>query len=154
MNVNELLNMIEEALEDGRKVPFTDSQRIVDAEAVRDVIDEIRRTLPDELRQAKAIVNDRGSIIEQAQAEAEAIVRKAEERAQVLVSEQQITKAAQAKAGEILAAAQSEARQMRTSITEFCDGKLKTIEEQLVHAAGDMKTLRMNLRQKPGAPNA
>ena len=49
-NVNELLNMIDEALEEGRKVPFMESQRIVDIEAVHEILDEIRRALPDEIR--------------------------------------------------------------------------------------------------------
>ena len=117
-NVNELLNMIDEAMEEGRKVPFMESQRIVDIEAVHEILDEIRRALPDEIRQAKNIVNDRSSII--------------------------------AKATEILSAAQSEARQMRNSITDFCDGKLKHLEEELAHTAADMKTLRGSLRQKNG----
>ena len=149
-NVNELLNMIDEAMEEGRKVPFMESQRIVDIEAVHEILDEIRRALPDEIRQAKNIVNDRSSIIAKAKEEAEVIIRRAEERAQVLVSEEQITRAAQAKATEILSAAQSEARQMRNSITDFCDGKLKHLEEELAHPAADMKTLRGSLRQKNG----
>lgn len=148
-NVNDLLNMIEEAMEEGRKVPFMDSQRIVDIEAVREILDEIRKALPEELKQATAIVKDRSTIMAQANKKAEMIIQKAEEQARVLVGQQQITKAAQAKAAEILSSAQTEARQMRSSITEFCDNKLKKLETELAQATDDMKTLRNSLRNTP-----
>lgn len=148
-NVTDLLNMIEEAMEEGRKVPFMESQRIVDIEAVQEILDEIRKALPEELKQATAIVKDRSAIIAQANKKAELIIQKAEERARILVGEQQITKIAQAKAAEILSAAQTEARQMRSSITDFCDAKLKHLEEELSQATDNMKTLRTNLKQPP-----
>ena len=75
-NVNDLLNMIEEAMEEGRKVPFMDSQRIVDIEAVREILDEIRKALPEELKQATAIVKDRSTIMAQANKKAEMIIQK------------------------------------------------------------------------------
>ena len=57
------------------------------------------QNLPVELRQAQSIVSDRAQLIESANAQAQAIVKKAEERARVLVSEAEIVKAAQQRAG-------------------------------------------------------
>ena len=74
-------------------------QKIVDVEQIRDYLDEIRANLPGELRQAQQIVNDRAQIVETANAQAQAIVKKAEERARILVSEAEIVKAAQQRAG-------------------------------------------------------
>ena len=67
---------LEEAMEEGRKVPFMDSQRIVDIEAVREILDEIRKALPEELKQATAIVKDRSTIMAQANKKAEMIIQK------------------------------------------------------------------------------
>ena len=147
-NVNDLLNMIDEAMDEGRKVPFMDSQRIVDIEAVHEILDEIRKVLPEELKQATVIVKDRATIISQANKKAEQIMQNAEERARVLVGEQQITKAAQAKAAEILSSAQSEARQMRSTINEYCESRLKKLEDDLAQTSAAMKTLRESLKQK------
>ena len=110
MNVNELLDTIEDALEEGANVPLSGGKKIVDVEQIRDYLDEIRANLPGELRQAQQIVNDRAQIVETANAQAQAIVKKAEERARILVSEAEIVKAAQQRAGEITTAAQNEAR--------------------------------------------
>ena len=110
MNVNELLDTIEDTLEESAGMPLSGGKRIVDVEQIRDYLDEIRQNLPVELRQAQSIVSDRAQLIESANAQAQAIVKKAEERARVLVSEAEIVKAAQQRAGEIVSAAQTEAR--------------------------------------------
>lgn len=53
MNVEELLEMMEETLEAGTIVPFSSSKRMVDVDRMRDIIDEVRNNLPDEIRESK-----------------------------------------------------------------------------------------------------
>lgn len=133
-----------------RKVPgcrFPGGKRIVDVGQIRDYLDEVRVNLPVELRQAQSIVSDRGQLIDSANAQAQAIIRKAEDRARVLVSEAEIVKAAQQRASEILSAAQSEARALRQSTTDYCDNMLKTTEETMSENAAQVRSLRANLRQ-------
>ena len=108
MNVNELLDTIEDTLEESTSMPLSGGKRLVDVEKVRDYLDDIRANLPGELRQAQQIVNDRAQIVDTANAQAQAIVKKAEERARILVSDAEIVKAAQQRAAEITAAAQSD----------------------------------------------
>ena len=139
MNVNELLDTIEDALEEGANVPLSGGKKIVDVEQIRDYLDEIRANLPGELRQAQQIVNDRAQIVETANAQAQAIVKKAEERARILVSEAEIVKAAQQRAGEITTAAQNEARTLRQTVTDYCDNMLKNTEETMVENAAQGK---------------
>lgn len=147
MNVNELLDTIEDALEESAGMPLSGGKRIVDVGQIRDYLDEVRVNLPVELRQAQSIVSDRGQLIDSANAQAQAIIRKAEDRARVLVSEAEIVKAAQQRASEILSAAQSEARALRQSTTDYCDNMLKTTEETMAENAAQVRSLRANLRQ-------
>ena len=144
MNVNELLDTIEDTLEESTSMPLSGGKRLVDVEKVRDYLDDIRANLPGELRQAQQIVNDRAQIVETANAQAQAIVKKAEERARILVSEAEIVKAAQQRAGEITTAAQNEARTLRQTVT---DNMLKNTEETMVENAAQVKNVRANLRQ-------
>ena len=144
---NELLDTIEDALEEGANVPLSGGKKIVDVDQIRDYLDEIRANLPGELRQAQQIVNDRAQIVETANAQAQAIVKKAEERARILVSEAEIVKAAQQRAGEITTAAQNEARTLRQTVTDYCDNMLKNTEETMVENAAQVKNVRANLRQ-------
>ena len=147
MNVNELLDTIEDTLEESTSMPLSGGKRLVDVERIRDYLDEIRANLPGELRQAQQIVNDRAQIVDTANAQAQAIVRKAEERARILVSDAEIVKAAQQRAAEITAAAQSESRTLRQTVTDYCDNMLKTTEEAMVENAAQVKNVRANLRQ-------
>ena len=147
MNVNELLDTIEDTLEESTSMPLSGGKRLVDVEKVRAYLDDIRANLPGELRQAQQIVNDRAQIVDTANAQAQAIVKKAEERARILVSDAEIVKAAQQRAAEITAAAQSESRTLRQTVTDYCDNMLKTTEEAMVENAAQVKNVRANLRQ-------
>ena len=147
MNIDELLDLMEETLEDATGLPFAGGKRVVDIDKLQDIIDEVRLNLPTEVRQARAIVNDRADIVADTKREAEALVRKAEERARILVGEQEIVKAAQQRAAEIVGGAQTQAREMRTTVTEYCENMLRVTEEQLARNAAEVKTVRANLRQ-------
>ena len=147
MNVNELLGTIEDALEESASVPLSGGKRIVDVEQIRDYLDEVRAALPGELRQAQQIVNDRAQIVDSANAQAQAIVKKAEERARILVSDAEIVKAAQQRASEITSAAQTEARTLRQTVTDYCENMLRTTEDTMVENAAQVKNIRASLRQ-------
>ena len=141
MNVNELLDTIEDTLEESAGMPLSGGKRIVDVEQIRDYLDEIRQNLPVELRQAQSIVSDRAQLIDSANAQAQAIVKKAEDRARILVSE-----------AEIVSAAQTEARTVRQTVTDYCDNMLKTTEETMAENAAQVRNVRANLRQTPRKP--
>ena len=132
MNIDELLDVMDETLEEAVNLPFTGGKRMVDVEKVRDIIDDIRLNMPAEIRQAKAIVQDRADIEESATKEAEAIVKRAEDRARAMVAQEAIVKAAQQKATEILTSAEN---------------MLRHTEEQLAKSMTEVKTVRSTLRQ-------
>ena len=146
MNVEELLDLMEETLEEGTSVPFAATKRVVDVERCRDIIDEVRNNLPDELRDSKKIAWDREQIVRTAQQEADNIIKQAEERARVLVSDQEITKRAQKAAVEIVNAAQNQAKELNRASATYCESILKNSEEVLARSVADIKNTRMNLR--------
>ena len=119
MNVNELLDTIEDTLEESAGMPLSGGKRIVDVEQIRDYLDEIRQNLPVELRQAQSIVSDRAQLIESANAQAQAIVKKAEERARVLVSEAEIVEASQPRRRRRLVARRQTRPAISTSVTDL-----------------------------------
>lgn len=92
MNIDEILDVIDELLDRAWSLPLSGGRCVVDADKVRDLIDDIRLNIPGEIKQAKAIVSDRAEIIDGAKKEAEQIVRKAEDRARALIAQQEVTK--------------------------------------------------------------
>ena len=93
MEIFTLLDTLEDILDRSKHVPFTE-KGIVDKEEILEIIQEIRLKLPDELKQAKWIKEERGRILQEAEKEADAIVREAENRIISMIDEHEITRKA------------------------------------------------------------
>ena len=97
----------------------------MDGEEVKQILDEIREALPQESRQARAIVADRNQIIADARKEAEDIVRRAEERAKTMINHDEIVKQAQAQANEIITQANAKSRERLRVTNEYVDNLMR-----------------------------
>lgn len=146
MNIEEILDLIDEMLDRAWNLPLTGGRCVVDADRVRDMIDEIRLSLPGEIKQAKGIVADRSEIISVARREADTIVQRAEDHAKALVAREEIVKQSQARAAEIMQQAQMKAREMRSAAQDYSENVLRQTEETLTRSLGDVKGTRQALR--------
>ena len=146
MNMDDLIEQLDEVLDSGFKMPG--KRVVVDVEKVRAIVDDMRMTMPTEIKQAKGIVADRADIINNAKREADGIIRTAEERAKAMVAQEEITKLAQAKAGEVLAAAQKKSRDMRKAAQDFVDDLMLRSDEMLTANLNEIKKTRAALRQQ------
>lgn len=146
MNIDDVLDVLDELLDKSWSLPLSGGRCVVDADKVRDLIDDIRINLPSEIKQAQAIVADRAEIMNSAKREAEAVIRKAEERAKSLVSNEEIARAAQTKSADILTQTQIKSREMRAAAQEFSDNILRTTEEVMTKSLTELKATRQALR--------
>ncbi len=146
MTIDEILDLIDETLEDTMAVPLS-KKRMVDIDLMHEYIDDIRLNMPAEIRQARAIVNDRKDIVEVAKKEAEDIIRAAEKKAAELVNQEQVVKDASSRAAEILHTANVKARDMKNSTENYCDKILKDLEEQMAKSSAELRTIRVTLRK-------
>ena len=145
--VETMLENLEEVLEEGMAVPLSGGKRMVDVDAARDIIDDIRINMPQEILQAKAIVQDRAQILAKAKKEAEEMVRAAEERARKLLDREEIVRQAEEKAKTITSEANQQASQLRATVTKYCDNMLATTQERLQKSFNEMKIVRDNLKK-------
>ena len=148
MNIDDALLAMDELLDKSMQVPFSGKKGLVDVEALRELIDDIRLNMPTEITQAKNLVNDRKVIISDARQEADRIIRKAEERATKLVSQQEITRQATEKANQILMNAQTKYTELCTSTNEYVDSMLTRVEELLTKDIADVKKARNALKRR------
>ncbi|MEG2929944.1 MAG: ATPase [Oscillospiraceae bacterium] len=147
VSIENMLESLEETLVEGMSVPLSGGKRVVDVDAARDIIDDIRINMPQEILQAKAIVQDRAQIVVKAQKEAEEIVRRAEERARHLVNKEEIMHIAQEKAREMTQTAQAQTQQLKQTVTQYCDNMLTQTQEQLQKSFNEVKIVRDNLKK-------
>ena len=79
MEIFQLLDNLEDLIENSKKVPLSDKS-MIDKEEILEVLKEIRLKLPDELKQAKWVKEERERILAEAQKEADDVVKEAENR--------------------------------------------------------------------------
>lgn len=146
MNIDQVLDAMDELLDKAWNFPLSGGRCVVDADKVRDLIDDIRVNLPNEIKQAQAIVMDRNEILASARREGEQVIRKAEERAKMLIAQQEIVKIAQAKAADTVAQSQVKAREIRQAAHDFSDDMLRSTEESLNKSLSELRATRQALR--------
>lgn len=148
MAIDKYLDRIDDLLEEAWNLPLMGNKRMLDVQKIRDLLDEIRRDLPDEIKGAKAIVSDREEIINDAKAEAKDIIKRAENRAKQLLSDEEIVKTAKAKATEMLGETQARTKEMERAAIDFSENSLKKSEDALLIALNEVKSTRMALRTR------
>lgn len=148
MSIEEILDVLDELLDRAWSLPLTGGRCVVDADKVRDMLDEVRMNLPGEIKQARGIVADRAEIISVAKQEAESIVQRAEEHAKALMNREEVVKQAQARATEILQQAQMKAREMKSAAQDYSEDVLRRTEESLSRSLNDIKGTRQALKNK------
>ena len=133
MTIESLLDEMSNILDEGKSVPFT-SNLLVDAEALKTAIEDIRLNMPDELTQARKIASERKEILASAQSNADDIIEKAHLRAKEIISEDEITRGAEAAAAEIMQQARNAANeiveQARNTATELTEQATKCAKAQ------------------------
>lgn len=147
VSIEAMLEALEELLEEGMSVPLSGGKRVVDIDQARDIIDDIRINMPQEILQAKAIVKDKSQIMAKATKEAEEIVRRAEERARHMVDNEEIVRKATARAQEITHSSQQQAQQLKSTVTMYCENLLTQTQEQLKKSFDEVKLVKENLKK-------
>ena len=140
MEILAILETLEDLIEKAPSVPFS-GKCLVDREEVLEIIKEMRLKLPDDIKQAKWVKDERQRILLEAQKEANNIIKDAENKIASLVDEHEITKKAYEQANEIISNAQKNARDIRLGTREYADSILNKVEDILKDT---MEVLRMN----------
>ena len=145
MEIFTLLENLEELVEAGTKVPLS-SKVMIDKDELNEIIEEIRIKLPDELKQAKWVKEERQRIIMDAQKEADQIVKETETKIISLVDDHEITKQALAQKEEIIESADKVAREITAGTREYADALLERLEEILKEALNVVHDNRKELK--------
>lgn len=130
MEIFTLLETLEDILEKSKTVPFTE-KAIVDKEEVLEIIKDVRLKLPDELKQAKWVKEERARILDEAQKEADEIVREAENRIISMIDEHEITRKAYEQKAEIIETANEMSREITKGTKDYADGILENLENAI-----------------------
>ena len=143
IDILHLVDRLETLLNKSWRLPFT-SNVVIQEDAFLDIIDQMRISIPEEVKQARRISAERERLLEQAQEEADRIVTLAKEQAGGLANDHEVVKAAQARADEIVARAQHSVEAIKAEADTYVMEVLSNLEEQLMLL---LTTVRNGIRQ-------
>lgn len=145
MEIFTLLETLEEIIENAKKVPFT-SKIMVEEDEILDIIKDIRLKLPEDLKQAKWVREERERILAEARKEADDVVKEAENRIIAMIDEHEITKKAYEQKNQIMEAANENSRQITQGAKEYADNILANLEKSLEKSLREISQDRKELK--------
>lgn len=125
-----MIERLEALIEDGQRVPLGKKVLISEREALA-IVDQMRISIPEEIREARRILREREQIPQSAQLEAEQIVAKAREQADLLVNDEEIVRQAHARAEQEKAEAVEATLAAREEMDMYALNMLQDIERRL-----------------------
>ncbi len=147
MDVLVLIDKLDDLVHNAKAVPLTDQVRI-DREEIYDILDQMRATIPEEIKQARWIVKERQEMLAEAKRECDRILGEAREQAAREASQTEIVKLAERQAQEIIDESRRQARETRLEMEDWADGILSTLEVNLDKFLSAVKRGRERLHER------
>ena len=147
MDVLVLIDKLDDLVHNAKAVPLTDQVRI-DREEIYDILDQMRATIPEEIKQARWIVKERQEMLAEAKREVDRLLAEAREQAVREASQTEIVKIAEHQAQDIVDEARRQARETRLEMEDWADGILSTLEVNLDKFLSAVKRGRERLHER------
>ena len=148
MNIHEAIDRLEYLIGHSRQIPLTRTV-VVDQEEVLACIDDLRLSLPDEIKQARWTLQEQQRLLSEAQAEAARTVSKAGERAQTMIGQHDLVKRAEKQAEAMLKEATLRADETRRAADRYAWEVMQNLETQLLRTVATVKKGVEALRTPP-----
>jgi len=130
MDILHLVDRLEELFNESRSVPFTHSV-IVDEDRMLDIIDQMRVSIPEEIKKAQQLLAQRDRILAQSQEEVNRTLQLAREKSDQLVERDGIVQAAHARSEQIIAQGRAEADKQKRDADEYVLETLEHLQDEM-----------------------
>ena len=133
MDILHLIDRLEDIIKESKRFPFS-GVRLVDERRIWPLLDQMRISIPDEVRRAERTMREKERTMAQVQEEAERIVALARSEAAQLTAEHSIAQAAEARAAALRERAEREAKSISVGADEYAFDVLCKLEQDLRQA--------------------
>ncbi len=153
MDILHLVDRLEELFNESRSIPFTHSV-VVDEDRMLDIIDQMRVSIPDEIKKAQQLLAQRDRLLAQAQEEANRTLALAREKSEQMVERDQIVQAAQARADQIIEQSRGEGETTKREADQYVLETLTNLEMELDRTLSQVRNGIRTLQtdRQPAAP--
>jgi len=130
MDILHLVDRLEELFNDSRPIWLTNNV-IINEDKILDIIDQMRVTIPEEMKKAQQVLSQRDRVLAQAQEEANRTLSLAREKSENLMERDSIVQSAQVQANEIIAKAHKDSEKSRRDADKYVIDTLLRVEYEL-----------------------
>ncbi|MCC8111994.1 MAG: vacuolar-type H+-ATPase subunit H [Ruminococcus sp.] len=145
MNIEELLDEMDDLLDHARPLPFAAHKAVIDADRMRELLNEAQLNVPVEIKRAKLIDSDCDRIINEARNKAEVIIQEAESRVKRLISKEAVLQEAKQRSLDILTKAQNGSNDVKLAAEKYVSRLLDNAQEYLQSALQEIQQTKQRI---------
>jgi len=147
MDILHLVDRLEELFNESRPIPLTHNV-IVDEDRFLDIIDQMRISIPEEVKKAQQVYSQKDRILAQAQEEVNRTLALAREKADQLVEKDGLIQEAQKRASQIFEQASMEAENIKAGSDQYAMDSLLNLEMELERVMNQVRNGIQVLEEK------
>lgn len=148
MDLESLIDELENLLQ--RAVHVPGGKALIDDATVRQVLQEMRQAVPDQLQMGQRIASERERILADARGQAQRITEEARNQAYSRLDDQPLVQAARQRAKEIQTEAEQRAAALHAETNQYVVGQLGALEARLQRLLREVQAGQRVLSQDRG----
>ncbi len=130
VNIIELLEYLQDEVDNAAKVPMS-GKVMIDKREILEIVDQIINYLPDQLKKAEWIMNEKERILNEAKKEYDSVKKETASMMRKNIENHNIVKEAKIRAEEIIASAQRDAKAIRLGSRDYSDEILSQLDKEI-----------------------
>ena len=152
MDILHLVDRLEELFNQSRPIPLTHNV-IVDEDRILEIIDQMRISIPEEVKKAQQVLAQRDRVLAQAQEEANRTIALAKQKAEEAIARDAIVQAAQARSEQIIVQARADSENLRREADDYIIEALSSLEGELTRLLTQARNgiSKLNVDRQRGA---
>ena len=130
VNIIELLEYLQDEVDNAAKVPMS-GKVMIDKREILEIVDQVINYLPDQLKKAEWIMNEKERILNEAKKEYDSVKKETASMMRKNIENHNIVKEAKIRAEEIIASAQRDAKAIRLGSRDYSDEILSQLDKEI-----------------------
>jgi len=130
MDILYLVDRLENLIASSRRMPLFNQIMVKEADML-DIIETMRTAIPDEIKQARRVIQEKERLLAQAQADASALLAKAREESEKAMKRDGLLRAAEERSQKMLRQAEEKAERLKIEADAYVVETLRALHEHL-----------------------
>ena len=147
MDILNLIDRLEELFNASRAVPFS-RNILVDEDKFLDLIDQMRVSIPEEIKKSQKMLTDRDRTLAQAQEQAERTLRIARDQSAEILEQDSRVEEAKIRSGRILEQSRLDAEATRLEADEYVLETLTNLEREMERVLSQIRNGQRELQHQ------